>query len=149
MTTTITEAPASTKMKPEVKAAWVEALRSGEYEQGTDYLHTASGDGPDRFCCLGVLCEVAIKSGLELEVLPAEEGAFRYAGANNLTPREVIEWAGVDELALEEELTVSSRPSNYDIRVSTAGSIETTSLSRLNDSGHTFAVLADIIEEQL
>lgn len=40
-------------MTPELKAKWIEALRSGEYKQTKDYLHTAEG-----YCCLGVLCEV-------------------------------------------------------------------------------------------
>jgi hypothetical protein len=33
---------------------WVEALRSGEYEQGNGKLQTLSG----KFCCLGVACDV-------------------------------------------------------------------------------------------
>lgn len=41
-------------MTPELKAAWIAALRSGEYKQGHEYLHQG-----EQFCCLGVLCEVA------------------------------------------------------------------------------------------
>jgi len=41
-----------------------EALRSGEYKQGAGFL---SRDG--KYCCLGVACEVAIKSGLSVEVV--------------------------------------------------------------------------------
>lgn len=41
-------------MNPELKAKWVAALRSGKYEQGHEYLNK---DG--KFCCLGVLCDVA------------------------------------------------------------------------------------------
>jgi len=40
-------------MDPEVKKAWVEALRSGEYEQTDGGL---CYDG--KYCCLGVLCEI-------------------------------------------------------------------------------------------
>ena len=39
-------------MRPVVKR-WVEALRSGEYEQGKHFLEK---DG--KFCCLGVLCKI-------------------------------------------------------------------------------------------
>jgi hypothetical protein len=39
---------------PEIKAKWVEALRSGRYQQATGKLMTEEG-----YCCLGVLCEVA------------------------------------------------------------------------------------------
>jgi len=41
-------------MNQEVKAKWVEALRSGKYKQGRKTLKHAG-----RYCCLGVLCEVA------------------------------------------------------------------------------------------
>ncbi len=41
-------------MDAELKTKWVEALRSGEYEQGIMYLRR---DG--KHCCLGVLCELA------------------------------------------------------------------------------------------
>lgn len=41
------------KMDPEKKAAWVKALRSGEYKQA----HGRLRDG-DSFCCLGVYCDI-------------------------------------------------------------------------------------------
>lgn len=41
-------------MNPEIKAQWIEALRSGEYKQAQKQLRT----GDDRFCCLGVLCNL-------------------------------------------------------------------------------------------
>lgn len=42
---------------------WVDALRSGEYEQTQAILLTGTGSGGLRFCCLGVACEVALKHG--------------------------------------------------------------------------------------
>jgi len=47
-------------MTPENKATWLEALRSGKYEQCTNVLH-AEG----RFCCLGVAIEVLTDLGWE------------------------------------------------------------------------------------
>ena len=41
-------------MDAEIKAKWVAALRSGEYQQGQGMLRL---DG--EFCCLGVLCDVS------------------------------------------------------------------------------------------
>lgn len=41
-------------MNPELKAKWVEALRSGEYKQGAGRFEKNG-----KFCCLGVLCKVA------------------------------------------------------------------------------------------
>lgn len=37
---------------------WVEALRSGDYEQGRTSLKTRDDDNGDRYCCLGVLAEL-------------------------------------------------------------------------------------------
>ena len=42
-------------MTPELKSKWLAALRSGKYQQGHETLHPTF----DRFCCLGVLCDVA------------------------------------------------------------------------------------------
>lgn len=44
-------------MTPELKAKWIAALRSGEYKQTKGRL-LRKWRGEDRFCCLGVLCEV-------------------------------------------------------------------------------------------
>ncbi len=40
-------------MDKEIKTKWVEALRSGDYEQGIGYL---CRDG--KYCCLGVLAHI-------------------------------------------------------------------------------------------
>jgi len=40
-------------MTAEMKAKWLEALRSGKYQQGKNFLREG-----DRYCCLGVLCEL-------------------------------------------------------------------------------------------
>ena len=40
-------------MNPEVKQKWIDALRSGKYEQGSEKLRSVSG-----YCCLGVLCDL-------------------------------------------------------------------------------------------
>jgi hypothetical protein len=51
-------------MNPEIKARWVAALRSGEYQQTTGNLRTENG-----FCCLGVLCDLHSKAtGIEWAV---------------------------------------------------------------------------------
>lgn len=43
-----------------LKAKWIEALRSGEYEQGKFSFELGG-----RFCCLGVLCRVMGQSTKE------------------------------------------------------------------------------------
>jgi hypothetical protein len=44
------------KLDEEFKKKWTEALRSGEYEQGTGQLYNSF---KDKFCCLGVAAVVA------------------------------------------------------------------------------------------
>lgn len=43
-----------TNLSPELKAKWIAALRSGEYEQGIGRLYFEGA-----YCCLGVLGELA------------------------------------------------------------------------------------------
>ena len=40
-------------MNKKIKAKWLKALRSGKFKQGKDQLRLGN-----RFCCLGVLCEI-------------------------------------------------------------------------------------------
>lgn len=49
-------------MKIALKKAWLEGLRSKEFEQGEDSLCSIGEDEKPRYCCLGVLCEVMIKN---------------------------------------------------------------------------------------
>lgn len=44
-------------MTPELKQQWVKTLRSGQYAQGKGQLRIPGK--PDRYCCLGVLQEIA------------------------------------------------------------------------------------------
>ena len=46
-------------MHQEVKQQWVTALRSGEYAQGNGHLRK-----DDEYCCLGVLCDIAVKAAV-------------------------------------------------------------------------------------
>ena len=38
--------------------AWIEALESGKYRQGTGHLRQVMNDNAPSYCCLGVLCEI-------------------------------------------------------------------------------------------
>jgi len=44
------------RMPKKLKQKWIVALRSGKYEQGTDYLRKNN-----RYCCLGVLGDISPK----------------------------------------------------------------------------------------
>lgn len=117
-------------MNPVAKELWLAALRSGEYSQGRNVL-THKVYGPVRHCCLGVLCEVAIKSGVNV---PAEwDGDIKYYGSKDGRgglPAEVRKWSGLDEYGTVPLLDVQ--------------------LTHLNDVRRmSFNEIADIIEEQL
>jgi hypothetical protein len=78
-------------MKPDVKQAWLTALRSGDYQQGQGYLRQG-----DQYCCLGVLCDLYGKAvGPEWH---EEEGdVHSMHGEETTLPFNVQEWAGVDD----------------------------------------------------
>lgn len=80
-------------MNEDVKRLWVTALRSGEYVKGKGTLHLKTDDG-DRWCCLGVLCDLAVKAGIEVPVRHTETGTVLYAGRSSYLPPSVVAWAG-------------------------------------------------------
>lgn len=64
-------------MNAAIKQAWIDALRSGTYQQGHQTLHNIA---ENTYCCLGVLCDLYLKEQgkvwdeeySKLEVLPRE-----------------------------------------------------------------------------
>ncbi len=65
-------------MDADLKQRWVAALRSGQYEQGTDYLVSEHPDaGRAQYCCLGVLCELLQPN--------SDWGSLRDEGAEQLS----------------------------------------------------------------
>lgn len=114
-----------TKMDPEVKARWVAALRSGDYEQGAHALRT----NDNRYCCLGVLCDVVDPAGWS-------SGGGHRCGINSYLPSSVA-----------REVGLSTRPEVPDPRGEFGG--DRVGLDILNDSSYSFAQIADLIEEHL
>jgi len=89
-------------VKPSVNrermAEWIKALRSGDYRQGEDYLHTSGTE--ERFCCLGVACDLAVKEGVITARAAHPEsgsGAWNYAsdGEESFLPESVRSWLGL------------------------------------------------------
>ena len=94
-------------MNKEVKQLWIDALESGEYEQGVGTLRKKGPDGKSTYCCLGVLCEVAIKAGVPVKtrLVTAGEDMFEdepkwfettYDHSSGFLPESVREWAGLE-----------------------------------------------------
>lgn len=94
-----------TEMNPEVKARWLAALTSGEYTQGRDLLAREVAPGVFRYCCLGVLCELAYADGVIARTLDFDRYYYHDVGVDRgITPAKcyatqlpptVVTWAGL------------------------------------------------------
>lgn len=83
------------KIDPEIAELWASALESGEYKQGEGFLHTKEKNG-DSFCCLGVLCDLAVKHGVIPEPVIDDEGTYKYGKrrtSSESLPPSVQRWA--------------------------------------------------------
>lgn len=80
---------------------WVDALRSGEYKQTTGRLHRIEKEQawgtvtPAGMCCLGVLCDLAVKAGV-VQASATGTGLMRYGNETHVLPQAVKEWAGFE-----------------------------------------------------
>lgn len=108
-------------MNPEIKAKWVEALRSGEYAQTVRRLARIRG-GTTQYCCLGVLCEVNAEPRRQTRM---EDDSYTY-GANS---------TGSLEYGLQEKYGLAASDHSH--------------LIGLNDGGASFLEIADYIEANL
>lgn len=138
---------AVSRMNPEVKAIWLEALNSGRFQKGKGWLRLAFRDREDEYCCLGVLCELAV----EAKVIPPPNAAEWRLGvevyvhayyqnqkdhvsswrSTKMLPAAVTGWAGLassDGEFLQEDSFKDS-------------------LVRINDRSDTFAPVIAAIEE--
>lgn len=118
----------ATEQQKKIRQKWVAALRSGQYKQGFSSLVTV-GKKSDKFCCLGVLCDMAVRAGVipkpEIPQLGCE---YQYEGKKGLPPKSVLNWVGL--------ATDSGRSEGL------------ASLASLNDEGKTFKHIAKIIESE-
>ncbi len=118
-------------MNKEIKDKWLEALRSGDYQKTK---HALKQD--DKFCCLGVLCDLYRKETGDGEWI--KDGNFyRFKVANKIDdgtlPLKVRKWAELGE----------SNPSIIGVSTNLA-------LSQHNDwTDRTFNDIAELIETKL
>jgi hypothetical protein len=122
------------KMNPEVKAKWVEALRSGDYRKGQFGLRQQRGNGTQGYCCLGVLCDLYHKETGKGEWIANDSGRDRFKTPDgsfnpNYAPDQVLEWAGLpasfhvdivdDILTVDRQLaSINDRSTSFDTVIS-------------------------------
>jgi len=118
-------------MRQDIGRRWLKALRSNDYAQGKNGLR----DVDDKFCCLGVLCDLYFEEkGLEwADEITGDDRFYRIPGwGSDFLPKFVQEWAGMKtndgELSSNEGVTT---------------------LSSMNDDGHSFGTIAEMIEENM
>lgn len=153
---------------------WIEALRSGEYTQGKGMLERTTLEFSDdtvigeittgmaksvvktTHCCLGVLCDVAIKNGLDSlwvdrrdkKQVMAYGGrfdtAFGTSKAMSYLPPEVMEWIGFND----NNPTMIGKEERGCVNEYTYGRSIARQLSSWNDShGWTFEDVANALEQ--
>jgi hypothetical protein len=123
-------------MNKTIKRKWLAALRSGAYDQTAGYLHVYASTShhglQPGYCCLGVLCDIAVAEGIVSRMLNDRSGIVSYGASTEtgVLPREVYLWAGLtdDNPVIGDD----SRP-----------------LSGLNDEWKTFPEIADLIDQYL
>jgi hypothetical protein len=121
-------------MKPEVKEKWLQALRSGQYQQASAALCAVDRDGDHAFCCLGVLCEIM---GIERK----DPWEFEEDGPDTLDaiyrdPSWEDDHTGFPEDRWMEEVCGLRRGEARDV-------------ADMNDRGQSFNQIADYIEASL
>lgn len=117
-------------MDESMKKKWLDALRSNKYQQGRYFLQRKG-----KFCCLGVLCEIAeVPAVLTQDATYTEEIAegklYAYDG-NTSCPNPIL----LEKLGLGS--TDYSRMEIVD------------QLTKMNDNGQSFEEIADYIEKNL
>jgi hypothetical protein len=106
-------------MKKEVAYKWIEALRSGKYEQGKNRLRKE-----DKFCCLGVLCDISEQGTWKHKI--KKRYVVEKEGASFTLSSKILDWAGLNFYNGQFDPSIPA-------------------LSELNDNGKTFEEIADII----
>jgi hypothetical protein len=129
-----------TLMNPEVKTKWLAALRDPEAKQTKGCLRDNNG-----FCCLGVLTDIYLKEHDKVWLYDYTNTGFHFEGETDVLPKEVQKWAGLKNI-LGTPLTI---PEGLNTEVYVDPETGTVGLAELNDTGSTFAEIADIIEAQL
>ena len=135
---------------------WIRALRSGDYEQGTSTLHAyygpdATRHGKERFCCLGVACDLYLNEVGDLDrSMPSgtigSDTTVTYDDESSYLPLKVSNWLGL----CSPDGRFGSEPQSLDNIFNPEHTLlqEANSLSELNDNGASFSEIASVIEAE-
>ena|SRR3990167_4598159 len=128
-------------MTPEFKKKWIDALRSGKYKQGTDFLCTKNG-----YCCLGIaILECGYGFTDDGYVINKNGYVIKKGGdiiyENKELPDFMQDLLDLDRCGTIPNLTTADGKSRYYNR-----DRNTYTLADLNDYGCTFNQIADVIE---
>lgn len=126
-------------MNPEVKALWITALRGGDYIQGHGKLAYRS-EGEMKYCCLGVLCDLALKAGIVEQTGHGISGVLSFDHEISILPEVVAQWAGTEGV----NPTVFVQDEKEYTLAELNDGVEST-----NVHPHTFTEIANMIEEKL
>ena len=111
-------------VKKDMATKWVEALRSGEYEQGINALKNGN-----KYCCLGVLCEIS--------------GISRFISGYYLGESTCLSSPVMLECGIRHPLGVPCDGADVHIHIN---GVRYDSLMSANDNGAPFSEIADWIE---
>lgn len=126
------------RLPQEFKARWVAALRSGEYQQGMEWLKDYKG----HFCCLGVACDLDDPNTWK-----------RYFDDEYCTKYDSTGFPSRDDLPGDVYSVLNTKVNFY---TKLGGNTVThkhikimSHLACMNDDGHSFKEIAKWIEENL
>lgn len=134
-------------MSKELIKTWVETLRSGKYEQGSFVLRSKD----DKFCCLGVLCDI-VKDLVNLDWELDQSGGITYliGGAEAVLPAPIANCLGA---ITDHDYRILIPKTNTKLQEYLGDRIDAiirnTTLVALNDYYRlSFDQIADILEEE-
>jgi len=127
-------------MNQEIKKKWVDALRSGKYKQGKGTLRFN-----DKYCCLGVLTDLYIKSNnrewtdkhSRVDDNSDYYNVYEFEGTLSVLSESVKNWAGLKSNCPSVDYKCGNPLSTRKLLV------------ELNDQDTSFVEIANIIDKQL
>jgi hypothetical protein len=120
-------------MDAKLKKKWLNALRSGKYKQGKNSLRQpgfASDSEKDRFCCLGVLCDIVEPKKWKKHVSNLGP-SWTHCGKEEMPNDDLIKKFGLDNLW--------SRSDTDSVAIKVA---------EMNDNGRSFEQIANWLEKR-